>query len=255
MVLSWLNYQARRIPQRPRAVKISDRIRNLRLSSPLIYEIERALKVGGDLSPWLSDSVRRRKRDHRADLMFNDWQIVHFHLGRIFASASKAKRSSDLLFAFVAADQAILLDVMPHGSWTDTSILKTLLRTCPSTLESFEIKGVTGLDKNPSKEERQQLRKGGTTVLIEVEGKTFLSPGHGIVTSCHALRQVHFYDAFRECHEMLINGIQDNHPEWIRPLSRAGFSPIRLGLRYSAGQLIFFDKGRGMDLVHMRPLE
>jgi hypothetical protein len=45
--------------------------------------IRRELEVGGNLSPWLSDRVRRKPQNPRADLMFNDWQIAHFHLGSL----------------------------------------------------------------------------------------------------------------------------------------------------------------------------
>ena len=46
--------------------------------------------------------------------MYNDWQIIHFHLGEEYVAANKIERTDDLLFAYIGKDQAVLLDVKPH---------------------------------------------------------------------------------------------------------------------------------------------
>jgi hypothetical protein len=75
--------------------------------------------------------VRKRKADALADLMFNDWQISHFHLGRLFVSPNKVSRGKLLLFALVKASRAVFLAINPHGAWTATELLRILLRTSP----------------------------------------------------------------------------------------------------------------------------
>ena len=70
------------------------------------------------VSPWLNKSVRQRKHDHAADMMFNDWQIVHFHLGAAPGSGGVVPRTGPLLFAHITGEEAILIDVAPHGAWT-----------------------------------------------------------------------------------------------------------------------------------------
>jgi len=81
--LDWLHYRARRIWQHPRKAVVSAEVLEKQKSYPAIAAIRRELEVGGNLSPWLSDRVRRKPQNPRADLMFNDWQIAHFHLGSL----------------------------------------------------------------------------------------------------------------------------------------------------------------------------
>ena len=88
-LLNWLHYHARVIPRRPRQVVRSANIQTHVGRYPVITKIEQLLRVGGDLSPWLSGSVDTRKTDPCADLMFNDWQISHFHLAQVFATPKK----------------------------------------------------------------------------------------------------------------------------------------------------------------------
>jgi hypothetical protein len=126
--LSWLHYRARMIPQRPRNVTVSTEVNALASAYPAIRDIHRQLALGDDVSPWLSDRVRKRRQDHRADLMFNDWQIVHLHLGRFFEKPKKVKRSGPLLFAYIGRDTAVLLDVLPHKPepWACQHLLRIL---------------------------------------------------------------------------------------------------------------------------------
>lgn len=50
---------------------------------PAIEQLKIELERGRDVSSWLSGRVRNRKTDAFVDLMFNDWQISHFHLGYV----------------------------------------------------------------------------------------------------------------------------------------------------------------------------
>jgi hypothetical protein len=253
--LTWLHYQARRIPERHRSVVCSDRVKSLKLSYPAIAEIELALRHGRSLEPWLSGSIRRKKSDHRADLMFNDWQISHFHLGRIFSSAVSISRSEQLLFAFVQGDSAVLLDVQPHGSWTQMGLLRTLLETSPEAIERYEARGISSLGTNHTDTERLRLRRAGINVLVELDGRVFMPPGQGVMTSAHSHRIMSFHMHFRNHLKGLIHGIETNRAEYVSALVLRGLGPVRLGLRLVAGQLVLFDKNRRVDLLEMRPLE
>ena len=55
--------------------------------------------------------MRKKASDPKADLMFNDWQILHFHLGTIFVTSKSVRRTRDVLFAFIGSDHVVLLDL------------------------------------------------------------------------------------------------------------------------------------------------
>ncbi len=126
----WLHYRARLIPRhQPRQVVFSDNAKANLPSHPAIGEIAAILRVGGDVSPWLSDRVRRRKKDAKADLCSTTGKSAIFHLGLLFERPKKTKRSDLLLFAFINPIRAVLLDVQPHKSWGMQALLRALFAT------------------------------------------------------------------------------------------------------------------------------
>ena len=187
-VLDWLHYRARLIPFRPRQVKVSQQVLAQMATYPAIGRLKALFMSGGDVSPWLSDRVRKRKDDPFADLMFNDWQVSHFHLGNVFVAQDKVgprPKGEMLLFVLVKADHATFLDVHQHGAWTTQQILHVLLQTNPKDMP--ELKGVLGTQSGGyTDDELLLLRKSGMTAPIQLDGKVFVPPGFGVSTSGHA---------------------------------------------------------------------
>jgi hypothetical protein len=109
--LDWVHYRARRIPCRPRQIIMSREIRSKLSAHPAIDQISSTFRAGKDVRAWLSRKIETRMRSPRADMMFNDWQITHFHLGRVFVTPNMVGGTSDLLYAHVTAEHVTLLDV------------------------------------------------------------------------------------------------------------------------------------------------
>ena len=145
VLLDWLHYRARLIPQRQRTVLVSLQVHAKLEKYPAIRLICREMERAGDVTPWLSDHVRKRKADPKADLMFNDWQISHFHLGNVFVRPGKVARDKPLLFAYVASDSAAFLDVQPHGAWAMRDLLRVLHSVSPASMPEF--KGILGTER------------------------------------------------------------------------------------------------------------
>jgi hypothetical protein len=125
--LNWVHYRARRIPCRPRQIVMSAAVQARLPTYPAIGRICDALRAGEDVSAWLSRKKVTRKCNPRADMMFNDWQITHFHLGRVFAKPNMIGGADDLLYAHVSSEFVTLLDVLPHGSWAAQDLLRILI--------------------------------------------------------------------------------------------------------------------------------
>jgi hypothetical protein len=253
--VDWLHYRARAVPMLRRRVLVSTIVQRKQAQFPAIGAIRAALEAGADIRPWLSDKIRNRKRDHRADMMFNDWQILHFHLSQVYRSTSSMRRSGPLLFAHVRAEEATLLDVQPHGSWTRTQLLEILLQTNAPALERYEQRGIT--PQKLTNEQYANLRSNHTNVAIDVCGRAFM-PGMGLLGSGHAARLFFYRDFFFQTvtkfrHDLEANQIEPN-------LRRALFTvlgaPVRLGAHYDHHGLAIIDHNRpGLVLCQMKPLE
>ena len=257
-VLDWLHYRARGIPQRFREVIVSEEVRAAMARYPAIAQIKYHLANAGDVRPWLSDRIRKRKSDPRADMLFNDWQISHFHLTAI-DKKGKVVRSNALLIAHINAGTAVLIAIRPHSDvlWTDQSLLKSLLETHPPAMEAYEAKGIMPPRNQWSDDELSQIRKGRLTSFFQIEGRFFL-PGFGISTSGHSTRLIlisnRFWRAYNQIKSQFINNLF-SVAEFQLFLFPIGL-PVRLGCRLTFdGRLELWDKSRRHTLWTSPPLE
>lgn len=249
----WLHYRARLIPRQPRQVVFSDNAKANLPSHPAIRDIAAILRIGGDVSPWLSDRVRRRKKDAKADLMFNDWQISHFHLGRLYEHPHKIKRSSPLLFVYINPTKAVILDVQPHKSWGMQALLHTLLRTSPADMGP-ELDGIRG--ESITDEQLLTLRAKGMNALIDIDGRAFYSPGMGITSNGAAGRIVRLGDLIWAMLKETRERLTRNNLPTVQMSKIAGSIglPVRLGVRFDGSMFYAHEKSRRLDLFHSPPL-
>ena len=251
----WIAYRARCIPRRQRTVHISAEVRARLGDYPAIRQIQAELSIGLDMRPWLSRSLFKRRRDGRADLLFNDWQISHFHLSRVFARPDQIKGTRDLLFAYISADMAVLLDVLPHGQWACQELLRMMLRTEPHVLNQFELRGVLPGTEVITDELLFALRSKGVNPPIQIDGKVFMAPGMGIAASGHAMRHTRYADEFQFNIQRVKEAVASNTlPTDLRRLVAQNIAaPVRLGvLAPPDGTLHLVDKNRRLPLYGMR---
>lgn len=253
--VNWIHFRARRVPRLPRQVFISQEVNNHEIQYPSIKKIRSALMLGENIDPWLSKKTQKNKTNYKYDMLFNDWQIIHFHLSEIFQSKTEIRRTKSLLFVHITAKEATLLDVSPHGSWTMINLLEILLRTNPIVLKRYEFLGVTPW--RLSDEQYKNLRGKHANLIIEISGRAFM-PGGGILASGHAAR-LYFY---RDCFFNMIKKIQhdlsaDKVEPHLKPAIYARLGvPIKLGAYYDDHGMALVDKNRnGLVLHQMKPLE
>jgi hypothetical protein len=257
VLLDWFHYLARSVPRRPRAIKFSSKIELQKSKYPSIEKIAHELKFAGDVRPWLSNSIRANKSNHKADMLFNDWQIHHLHVGDFYESPVATKRSPQLLFVYITAQTAAFLDILPHGSWTSEKILDSLFDVIPEVMDSFELRGIIPSREGWSARDRYELRRANLNAPIQISDRVFMAPGGGIATSGHAVRLVKCRDDCLDMIDQTIFEIQNNKlPAHLsNSLARDLGTPVKLGVRLSAGQMITYDKSRGIDFMLLRPVE
>lgn len=253
--INWLHFRARRVPRVPRRVLISREIQHHLIQHSAIEKICLALETGGDVDPWLSKKTLKNKGNCRTDMMFNDWQIQHFHLSSVFQSPTVIRRTKLLLFVHITGEEATILDVQPHGSWTMVALLENLLRTNPTALERYEARGITPNCRSDA--EYKKFRDSGYNVALEVGGRTFLVGG-GRAASGHAWRLLCYRTVFLKTIQKFQKDFRSDQIEpHLKPAiySRLGI-PVRLGADYRDSGMAIIDKNRpGLALYEMKPLE
>lgn len=248
-LVDWLHYRARRVAERPRIVLMSDEVEALKTAHPAIDDIATALRIGAPMTRWLSDSIRKRKTDPKADRMFNQWKVNHFHIGPTHRLGARVEQGKLILFVHIGADTATLLDVPPHRVWTRTDLLRILLRTDPAAMHDF------GRMQEPplTDDQHKILRRKYTTGPITIDGRTYAAPGISLMSSGDGLRFRVMADhlAFviqRTLHEIATNTLR---PDLLQRLAGQIGIPARLGVRLNRGIFIIYDKSRGLDLFQL----
>ena len=254
--LDWLHYRARRIPCRPRKVVISRQVQSKLAAYPAIDRIRSALRDGEDVSARLSRKIASRARDHRSDMMFNDWQITHFHLGQVFSKPNMISRTSDLLYAHVTSQCVTFLDVRPHNVGAAQDILRILLQTRPEAMERMEVKHALPPYKSYTDDELLQARIGGVSVPIAIDGRLFMLLG--ILSSGHAGRIILFYNILKRTIRFFIDNTAQNKLDTPMTLQIASLMgvPVRLGVSFDpCGAFLIYDKNRNLPIHQTGLLE
>jgi hypothetical protein len=144
------------------------------------------IQTGGDLKPHLSRNVlvgiepegktpHHRRRD--LDLLLAEWGVHHLHMSDREESDGFVERTSDLLFAVVNREDAYLVDVYPHGSWADRSVVETIVRNWPQAEFFPSSKYVTGLSQHFDKDDSAELRRASVNLALEIDGRVYSPPG------------------------------------------------------------------------------
>ncbi|KAF0215840.1 MAG: hypothetical protein FD174_3981 [Geobacteraceae bacterium] len=200
-LLRWLDFRLRFIDPRPRKLLFSKKFPKL-----LPKNIDRAAKnlfrkieAGIDINPYqgkgliLHHDTSGNKREHRTDLLWADWNIVHFHLcdKEIPKNRYFSERSDWLLFGMVGYDFLVCIDIRHHKDnnlFNDPELVKIVAQSWPQIMSQYELKGVHGLEADLTAEEYAKVRKGGVACPVAIDGKVYIGPGMGVTTASTATR-------------------------------------------------------------------
>lgn len=133
-------------------------------------EIKDRLQKGEGVQPYLSTKAY----ELRPDDLYNDWQILHLHLGVVQGNKKKSKRSNLTLRMYVENLKAYFICLEPHKSYANSELLKIMYENWPEIIERHELKGIT-LDKELSEDDIIKYRNKGIMSLpsfVDNEGKS-----------------------------------------------------------------------------------
>ena len=141
--------------------------------------LEDRIRKGESLFPHQSKSVNRLTTE---DELLYSWSIHHFHLGDATGADGFIKRTGPVLFAYVTDDAVYMIDVKPHGSWSDKSLLQTLHDNWPELIDTWKVPGKPTV--NLSSPQIAEMRKARINTIVELaDGTSYIGPGLGITTA------------------------------------------------------------------------
>lgn len=165
-----------------------------------VYHILDYLAAGGSIIPYLSK--QSINLNNPGDLMFNDWNILHIHLGKRKDKKDPRfiERTGELLFLINTDKEIRVLGVYDHkpSPWTRKELLQRIYDTWTEMLYVYsEI-----LNIDPCvQEQRQTVRNEHILVLDQVYDKktrrrkfVMVKDSLGLVSSGDSVIDVNIYD-------------------------------------------------------------
>jgi hypothetical protein len=142
-----------------------------------LFKLEQKIIAGENLIPHLTRTIKDIRYN---DLLLNDWGIHHLHLSSKVEADGFVKRNEYILYALFNKNDAYLIQIMDHKSFSKQELLRILHKNWPESISKYR-----AIDLKPSStiitdEDIQQYRKSGLMVLVEVEGVVYFPMGGGL---------------------------------------------------------------------------
>lgn len=187
VVERWVNVELKLIRPKPRCWIESSKIRKslwFQRYKDVIERIKTEVQQGEDLNKYLSTSIFTP--DYQ-DLLFYDWGIYHFHLGKKLSGQFFVERTDHLLFLMIDNETILLIDIRPHKEnyvFYQKEFLEIAVSEWPEHMKKFEIKGFVDIKPNVSDpKDICDLRKSGVNMIHKVGDKILAPCGGGITTA------------------------------------------------------------------------
>lgn len=135
------------------------------------------IQAGGDLKPYLSRDILKKKRSDKNDGLLNAWGIQHLHF--------RPAGTDQLLFCVIAESDVFMIQTLPHNKdhlWVDTQLFQILHDNWPNLIAYGKHSGLRAEDFPAAK--RSSLRGYNANFPITVsDGTVYLPPTGGTVAS------------------------------------------------------------------------
>lgn len=171
--------------------------------------LEAEIRSGGAVWPWQSKGIDRHLDE---DAMFNDFGVLHFHLGNGFEAGGYVNRTGELLFALVTPKTFYQIGIFDHSDWHELDVLNILERNWPALLDSFVVPAPVALALR-APDEIRKMRKARINITFALDsGRHIHSPGGGQTadgTSVDAMIDAqHWSKFFRNAESVVTTEIQ-----------------------------------------------
>ncbi len=138
------------------------------------------------------------------DHLFNNWSILHFHLGSRVGSSGMVERTGDLAIAYIDYNHRNLyfLRIQDHvrQPWYDDSLFQVVYDNWPNLLDGYMLAEVSAVDEDCfAKENIKKAQNHGVLMLYRIKDKEhkykYIMPlGMGHASSGDSNNDVSVYD-------------------------------------------------------------
>lgn len=139
------------------------------------------IKTGGDLKPYLSRDILKKKRPDKNDALLNSWGIQHLHFD--------PKGTDQLLFCVITEADVFIIQVLPHNAkhlWVETQLFQILHDNWPELIAHGKNSGLR--PETFSADKRSTLRGYNANFPITVsDGTVYVPPDGGTTASGDSL--------------------------------------------------------------------
>lgn len=236
-LIVYFNWRSRLVPPRSRTLHVSTELASSKEAvhhHAALAVIKANIQRGEDLTAHLSRGIEMRftpsgtrpaRNDRRKDLdlLISDWGIHHLHLSMSLDPDGFVSRTGDLLFAIFDPDDAYLIAVRPHGSWTTEDLVHIAIDNWPDA-GLFQRLNALGLAQSFGSDERKRLRAAGVAVPIEYRGGIYLPKGVGQTTAGTPVMATRDADRVMRRLRMLRAGLRGDSDGLASELSAASIS-------------------------------
>jgi len=242
---SFVDSLRRRPAVRPRTLWIADNFRCPPEHAQGWTILQQKIVNGVDLRPHLS---RGHSFLDMLDGLLNEWGVHHLHLGAASpgGNSSHVTRTGPVLFARITEQDFYAINVYPHGSWENSSILESLHRNWPESIRNYRLNGVDG--EPLTEKRRRSLRRVNAQVATTVaDGTVYMAIGGGVASSGTSMEAAMRSDMLWSDVEQLQVAVQEQLEKLLPQLQKSGYAgqqeikAILVGITAEAFQVSFPD--------------
>lgn len=201
-------------------------------------------------------SRKQLSRQGYTDGMLLDWGIHHLHIGtnKIINGKSKGliEGGKYILFCYFHDNDAYLIGLYDHKSWTKTHVLEVVANNWSFILEPYCLRGAVGLAREIEDSDRLHLREAHINSPIKVGNKVYFGPGGGMTCSGFGSNEVRNALIVMRAMDSLSNWISTNAEYLESKIKKHIKKEARIELQFdmlkyiTSRTFVLYDKSNGL---------
>jgi len=170
----------RRMPlARPRAVHESRELSIPQKFAQDYLALKEIIRTGGDLKPYLSRDILKKKRPDKNDCLLNAWGFQHLHF--------RPDGTDHILFSKITNSDVFAIQAFPHnddGLWVKDELIEIMHVNWPEEISYGILRGLPPNEGGHGTEKRVELRGYNANFITTTkDGTQYLAPGGGLMAS------------------------------------------------------------------------
>jgi hypothetical protein len=248
--MRFLNAHNRRIPEmKPRMVRESRELSVPSEFRPDYEELVALIKSGGDLKPYLSRDILKKKRPDKNDPLLNSWGIQHLHF--------RTEGTDQLLFCVITESDVFAIQTLPHDAehlWVNTQLIQILHENWPALILRAKHDGLRPEAISAAK--RHSLRGYNANFAVTVgDGTVYLPLAGGTMASGDSQEdQVNCVKVFSELNQWQ-NIVAQNALAIRTALNMPASQKLVVRMAFDNRDCCFYEPTRAMRIGGFSPVD